>query len=240
MIRSLNLDKLNQEAHRWSSQDIIDHGIKRFGDRLSFASSFGLEDMVLLHMLKDYSIDIFYIDTGRLPIETYQLIEDAEKRYGNRFRSIHPEPDELSRYVAGYGINGFYQSVEARTACCHVRKVRPLARALDQQHAWFAGLRAEQSSYRSTLAFFEDDGYNRVRINPLKNWRWQDLWDYIDSHQVPFNRLHKQGYPSIGCQPCSRAISPGEDFRSGRWWWEKSRKKECGLHNHRRQEDAPE
>ena len=235
MGRELDLKELNKDSYLLNSQETLVLAHRLFGIRLSFACSFGLEDMVILDQIAaiEKPIDVFYLDTGRLPDETYQLIEEAEQKYNNRFRAIYPEAHDVSLYVNSYGINGFYDSVEARKKCCEMRKVRPLTRALEGKSAWINGLRREQSPIRSELEVFSLDEENRVKISPLKDWTWPQLLDYAKTRQVPMNKLHKRGFPSIGCQPCTRPISPGQDFRAGRWWWENNSEKECGLHSTR-------
>lgn len=198
-----------------------------------FSSSFGAEDMVLLDLIRSHAlnIDIFTLDTGRLPEATYQLMQEVEQRYGRCFASYFPDTEAVQGLVREHGVNGFYQSVEHRKACCGVRKLEPLRRALAGKKAWVTGLRAEQSVTRHGLIATEDDTqYGLRKFNPLHDWSVQDVWDYLRANQVPYNALHDQFYPSIGCAPCTRAIAVGEDIRAGRWWWENADSKECGLH----------
>lgn len=200
---------------------------------VTFANSLGAEDMVLTDLIWSGDIDIamFTLDTGRLPAEVYDLIGAAERKYGRRMEVFFPERASVENYVATHGVNGFYDSIEARKACCQARKVEPLKRALDGKNAWVTGLRAAQSPTREKLkpvAF--DQAFNMVKINPLADWSEEDVWTYLRGRQVPYNALHDRGYPSIGCGPCTRAIQPGEDIRAGRWWWEAPATKECGLH----------
>lgn len=197
------------------------------------ASSLGAEDMVLTDLIAAgrHDIGIFTLDTGRLPAETYALLTAAEARYGRRFEVFFPRHDAVERYVRENGIDGFYASVEARKACCAVRKVEPLKRALAGRHAWISGLRSEQSPTRAALPEQEFDAtYGLEKFNPLADWSEDDVWIYIRRHDVPYNALHDRFYPSIGCAPCTRAITVGEDIRAGRWWWEEASGKECGLH----------
>ena len=198
-----------------------------------FANSFGAEDMVLTHLIASEKIDIalFAIDTGRLPAETYTLMAEVEKRYGIALGLIFPERAAVERFVSDHGINGFYDSVELRKACCHARKVEPLQRALAGKAAWVTGLRAAQSTTRDTLQVKANDTANGLlKFSPLADWSEAEVWEFIRTHKLPYNALHDQGYPSLGCAPCTRAIQPGEDVRAGRWWWENPETKECGLH----------
>lgn len=198
-----------------------------------FANSLGAEDMLLSDLIwrEQLSINIFSLDTGRLPAETYALIATAEKHYGQRIQLIFPRPEDVEACVIRYGINGFYDSIEARKACCHARKVEPLQRVLAGKGAWVTGLRAAQSATRTSVApIAPDEANGLVKVSPLADWREEEVWAYIHAHNVPYNALHDQGYPSIGCAPCTRAIEPGEDIRAGRWWWENPQTKECGLH----------
>ena len=199
-----------------------------------FASSLGAEDMVLTDVIvKDkFSIDIFSLDTGRLPAETYDLMGRLRRHYGLTLKLYYPRHDLVEAYTRQHGINGFYDSVELRKACCQVRKVEPLTRALTGKKAWITGLRAEQATTRASLPLQEFDSSNRLeKFNPLAEWSEREVWTYLHVHQVPFNKLHEKNYPSIGCAPCTRAIEPGEHVRAGRWWWENPTSKECGLHS---------
>lgn len=199
-----------------------------------FANSLGAEDMVLTDLIwgdGDIDIGIFSLDTGRLPAETYELIVRAEQHYGRRLSIFYPERANVEQFVSQQGINAFYDSVDARKACCHVRKVEPLQRALAGKKAWVTGLRAAQSPTRDGVKTIGYDPINDlVKINPLSDWSEQDVWLYLHANQVPYNALHDRHYPSIGCAPCTRAVQPGEDIRAGRWWWESPATKECGLH----------
>ncbi len=198
-----------------------------------FANSLGAEDMVLTDMIwgEDLGIGVFSLDTGRLPAETYELVARAERHYGRRLEVFAPRHETAQAFVAAHGINGFYDSVEARKACCHARKIEPLQRALAGKQAWITGLRAAQSPTRDklkTVAF--DHSNNLVKISPLTDWSEREVWVYLRANNVPYNALHDRNYPSIGCAPCTRAIQPSEDVRAGRWWWESADTKECGLH----------
>ena len=200
---------------------------------ITFANSMGAEDMVLTDIIirESLSIEIFSLDTGRLPVETYDLIAATEKNYQTKLHLYFPQADLVESYVRSYGINAFYESIELRKACCFMRKVEPLKRALKNKKAWVTGMRAEQSSTRVDLPFREFDAGNQLeKFNPLSDWTEQEVWAYIRLYNVPYNKLHDQFYPSIGCAPCTRGIAMGEDVRAGRWWWEDPLNKECGLH----------
>ena len=198
------------------------------------ASSFGAEDMVLLDLIArdGLAIDIFTIDTGRLPRETHELLAEVRRRYGIEVEVFAPWPDSVEAYVAENGIDGFYDGVDQRVACCHVRKVEPLRRALASRRGWITGLRREQADSRVNVTEAEHDPVHRKwKFNPLADWTHADVWSYLRENHVPYNALHDRGYPSIGCEPCTRAVKPGEHPRAGRWWWEQpGAKKECGLH----------
>jgi phosphoadenosine phosphosulfate reductase len=199
----------------------------------AFSTSFGAEDMVVLDLIRRNAlpIPIFTLDTGRLPQETYELMQRVERRYGNCIATFFPDAQAVQRLVSADGINGFYDSVDKRKACCAVRKLEPLGRALGGKRAWVTGLRAQQSVTRARLAFQETDAERGLeKFNPLADWSEADVWAYIRANDVPYNTLHDRFYPSIGCAPCTRAITPGEDLRAGRWWWEHPENKECGLH----------
>lgn len=199
--------------------------------RIVLTTSFGIEDQALTHLIfsQPLDIEVVTLDTGRLFPSTYKLWQDTEERYGRRIRSYHPDARALAAFVADAGINGFYHSKAARQACCEVRKVEPLDRALDGAVAWVTGLRADQSGQRGAvaLASFERD---LVKVAPLFDWTRRQVADFCAAENVPVNPLHALGYPSIGCEPCTRAVAAGEDERAGRWWWETDAAKECGLH----------
>ena len=199
----------------------------------AFASSLGAEDMVLTDLIvRDrLDIEIFSLDTGRLPPETYELIDEVRKRYGLALRLYYPRHELLEAYTREYGINAFYESVELRKGCCHVRKVEPLQRALAGRKAWITGMRASQATTRSELPIRNFDAANGLqKFNPLAEWSEREVWAYLKRNGVPYNALHDRFYPSIGCAPCTRPITPGEDVRAGRWWWENPESRECGLH----------
>jgi phosphoadenylyl-sulfate reductase (thioredoxin) len=201
--------------------------------RIVFTTSFGLEDQVITHLLweQDIDVDLVTLDTGRLFAETYTVWAETEQRYGRRIRALYPKHDDLEALVARQGINGFYDSKPARLACCHVRKVEPLARALAGARAWITGLRAEQSAFRKDMALVSaDSAYELIKLNPLFDQTRDQVLAFVSDHAVPVNALHAKGFASIGCAPCTRAIAPDEPERAGRWWWEDQGRTECGLH----------
>jgi phosphoadenosine phosphosulfate reductase len=210
-------------------------GLQWVSEHLSnarFSTSFGLEDQVITHMIAsdNLSVDIFTLDTGRLFQETYDVMELTRNTYKLPIQSYYPLTAALEKLISEKGPNSFYQSVENRKECCYLRKIEPLQRALASANIWITGLRAEQNQNRSQMDLVEwDDSFKIIKYNPLLHWSLADVEKYIDEHHVPVNTLHKKGFPSIGCAPCTRAIMPGEDIRAGRWWWETS-SKECGLH----------
>ena len=198
-----------------------------------FASSLAAEDMVLTDLIlkSKLPIGIFSLETGRLHAETLAVLDQIKAGYGADIALYRPQPEAVEAYVAQNGLNAFYDSVEMRRECCRIRKVEPLGRALAGKRAWITGQRRAQSSTRMELAIEEDDpAHGMSKFNPLAEWTEQDVWDYIRANAVPYNALHDQGFPSIGCAPCTRAVNPGEDVRAGRWWWENPDSKECGLH----------
>jgi phosphoadenosine phosphosulfate reductase len=200
---------------------------------VAFANSLGAEDMVLVDLIRKnkLNVEIFSIDTGRLPSETYHLIQEVELKYQFKIKIYFPNQEKVESYVNLNGINAFYNSLDLRKSCCGIRKVEPLNRALKDKKAWITGMRQEQSQTRQTLQEEEfDEAHQSQKLNPLSSWSEHEIWAYIKMNEVPYNALHDQFYPSIGCAPCSRAISEGEDIRAGRWWWEDPQNRECGLH----------
>lgn len=199
-----------------------------------FANSLGAEDMVITDLIAkgNFGIEIFSLDTGRLPAETYTLLQKTGETYPTHPIHVYfPDTAATEEFVREQGINAFYNSVELRKACCKIRKINPLRRALAGRKAWITGLRREQSPTRQDLGDQEYDADNGLeKFNPLIEWTEKDVWDYLRANNVPYNELHDKFYPSIGCAPCTRAISMGEDVRAGRWWWENPETKECGLH----------
>jgi phosphoadenosine phosphosulfate reductase len=202
-------------------------------DRLVLASSLSIEDQVLTHLVCAVSAQprIFTLDTGRLFPETYETMERTMQRYGFRYEILAPDTRELEEMVRTQGPNLFYRSVELRRQCCAVRKIHPLRRVLATADAWLCGLRREQSVTRQAVHPIEwDETFGLCKVNPLADWTERQAWEYIRANEIPYNALQDQGYPSIGCAPCTRAVQPGEDIRAGRWWWENPQHKECGLH----------
>jgi phosphoadenosine phosphosulfate reductase len=198
-----------------------------------FASSLAAEDMVLTDLIlrAKLPIGIFTLETGRLHAETLNVIDRIKETYGYDVALYRPEPAAVDAYVQQNGLNAFYESIDLRKECCRIRKIEPLGRALAGNKAWITGQRRAQSTTRAALDVQElDEAHRMSKFNPLADWSEQDVWDYIRSNNVPYNSLHDKGYPSIGCEPCTRAIAPGEDVRAGRWWWENPDTKECGLH----------
>jgi len=187
----------------------------------------------------DLPIGVFTLDTGRLPQETYDLLQLARARYTVPIAIYAPDSGDVERYMAQNGPNGFYESVELRKSCCFIRKVKPLKRALASKKAWITGLRRAQSDARADVAFKEWDADNKMeKFNPLAAWSEDDVWTYVHAHDVPVSALHAKGYPSIGCAPCTRAVAPGESIRAGRWWWESPEFAECGLHLRHQSKDV--
>jgi phosphoadenosine phosphosulfate reductase len=223
------------EAKRTAVLALLQNTVTEFGPNgeVTFANSLGAEDMVLTDIIlrERLPIEIFSLDTGRLPGETYDLIGEVEKAYGAKLKIFFPRSDTVENYVRTHGINAFYESIDLRKACCHMRKVEPLNRALSGKKAWITGMRAQQSATRTDLPVRQFDQANGLeKLNPLSDWTEPEIWAYIRMHGVPYNKLHDQFYPSIGCAPCTRAVAMGEDIRAGRWWWEDPTSKECGLH----------
>ena len=211
---------------------LIQKNIEKYNS-VTFANSLGAEDMVLVDLIQKHklNVEIFSIDTGRLPSETYNLIQKVEDKYQFKIKLYFPNQENVEHYVNTYGINAFYNSLDLRKSCCAIRKVEPLNRALKNKKAWITGMRQEQSQTRLALKEEEfDEAHQSQKLNPLSSWSEVEIWAYIKMHDVPYNVLHDQFYPSIGCAPCTRAISVGEDVRAGRWWWEDPQNKECGLH----------
>jgi len=211
---------------------LLEHIVREYPGA-AFATSFGAEDMVLLDFIARGfpAIEVFTLDTGRLPEETHRLMQAASERYAIKIKVYYPEARSLENFVASNGIDPFYRSVELRRGCCHIRKVEPLKRALEGKQAWITGLRRDQALSRSDAREKDYDAQNGLyKFNPLVEWTLADTWDYIRRFDVPYNALHDRGYPSIGCAPCTRAVTVGEDPRAGRWWWESPEGKECGLH----------
>ena len=229
MAQILNLEL---EAKAAQVRELLHAAVQRYG-RVVYANSLGAEAMVLTDIICSSvpQIDIVSIDTGRLHEETYELLAKLQHRYHNKIRVIYPDGQDVSDLVTRQGINGFFDSPEARGACCNVRKVVPFKKFVAGYDAWVTGVRREQSKTRSQGEAIEWDAQNGLhKVSPLLDWSEEQIWAYIRARKLPFNSLHEKGYPSIGCAPCTRAIMPGEDHRAGRWWWEQPEQRECGLH----------
>jgi len=231
----MNTDKIIEQQDllaEKSAKEIMTWANETLGKDIVFASSLGAEDQVIFDMISRLGLDIpvFTLDTGRLFQETYDLIYATEKKYDKKIEVFFPNHEAVEEMVNSDGINLFYKSAELRKKCCHVRKLEPLSRALKPYRAWICGLRRDQAATRSEVKVIELDGNGRIKINPLIDWTEEDVWDYIKKYDVPYNKLHDQGFLSIGCACCTRAVAPGEHVRSGRWWWEDPEQKECGLH----------
>lgn len=209
---------------------------QRFGARAAIASSFGAEDMVLIDLARAHapSVQLFTLDTGRLPPETYEVMDVVRRRYGVEIQTYFPDRARVEALESSKGYFSFKQSIAERKECCGLRKVEPLRRALAGREAWVTGLRREQSVTRTEVRTVEADAtHGLLKVNPLACWTAREVWAHIKDHGVPYNVLHDRGYPSIGCAPCTRAVKPYEDERAGRWWWESPDNRECGLHVHR-------
>jgi len=230
-----HIKKIADEMEMKSAHNILKWAIDTYGLRIGLASSFGAEDLVLIDMMVKINKEktkVFTLDTGRLNQETYDVIDEIRRKYGIQIIVYFPEQNEVEQMVRIKGMNLMYESVENRKLCCEIRKVHPLNRALYNLDGWITGLRREQTIMRSDVKKIEIDYShdNIVKVNPLADWTHEMVWDYIHKNNVPYNKLHDIGYPSIGCEPCTRAVNPKEDPRSGRWWWENAAHKECGLH----------
>jgi phosphoadenosine phosphosulfate reductase len=226
-------DQLNRQFERRPPEALLSFFLERYRGRIALASSLGIEDQALTHMIVaiDRSTPIFTIDTGRLFPESYSLIDKTNFRYDIRINVYFPAREPVETFVQQYGTNAFYESIDRRKQCCAIRKIEPLRRALSGLDVWICGLRREQSVTRTGVQTVEwDEANGIIKINPLLQWSESDVWDYIRRNNIPYNALHDRGFPSIGCQPCTRAVAPGEDIRAGRWWWENPEHKECGLH----------
>ncbi|MBE0513977.1 phosphoadenylyl-sulfate reductase [Sulfurimonas sp.] len=227
------IEKLNAEFKHLDAKSSLEHFLKVYRGKIALSSSFGAEDQVLSDMILKIDSDarIFTLDTGRLPQQTYDVMDRTNLKYKTKIRAYFPESRDIEKLYYKQGANGFYDSLENRKECCYVRKIAPLKRALNGVEVWITGLRAEQSQTREEMQMLEWDESNGViKLNPLILWKESDVWSYIRENGVPYNALHDEGYPSIGCEPCTRATDVGADIRSGRWWWENPEHKECGLH----------
>jgi len=227
------INNLNIKLKDLTAQELIEYFLNEYSERVALSSSFGAEDQVLTHMMLNINknANIFTLDTGRVPYETYNVMDSTNLKYGIKVNVFFPKNEDVEKLYKKQGINGFYESIENRKACCNARKIEPLKRALKPLKVWITGLRASQNITRSNLPLVEwDETFNIIKLNPLINWSEEDVWNFIKTNNIPYNKLHDQGYPSIGCAPCTRAVKEGDDIRSGRWWWENPEHKECGLH----------
>ena len=231
-----SIEKLNQQFASLSLEKAFETLSTLGFKNIAFSTSLGQEDQVLTDVIfrNNHPIKVFTLDTGRLFEQTYDVLDKTQKKYNKSISSFAPDNNELEALLNSKGPYSFYDSIENRKECCSIRKINPLQKALKGVDLWITGLRASQSNSRSTLSFFSyDDAFGLPKFNPLVNWTLEEVENYLEQNNVPQNSLHKKGFVSIGCEPCTRAVKPGEDIRSGRWWWEES-KKECGLHlNHK-------
>jgi phosphoadenosine phosphosulfate reductase len=216
-------------------EDALAYLAEQFGEGIAFSSSLGIEDQLITHFIFAHGVPVrvFTLDTGRLFPETYTLLDATSKRYGKKVEVYFPKHEALEELLTEKGPFSFYQSVENRKQCCFIRKVEPLQRALKGVQVWVTGIRREQSDNRQDMQLLEwDEKQQLIKYNPLLEWTFEEVTEYVKHHHIPYNMLHDKGFVSIGCAPCTRAIEPGENFRAGRWWWEDASKKECGLHRH--------
>lgn len=226
-------EKLDLQFAKSSAEEVLDYFTREYSGDVVFSSSLGAEDQVITHMLWSEKAEtrIITLDTGRLFQECYDLIDKVAERYGRRIEVYFPDKEKVEQMVNENGLNLFYKSIENRKNCCHIRKTEPLSRALQGIRVWITGIRRDQAITRYSTPMVEwNEQYKLLKINPLRDWDIEKVWEYIRKHEVSYNKLHDQGYPSIGCAPCTRAIAQGEDIRAGRWWWENPESKECGIH----------
>lgn len=233
MLSREKIEEYNSTFTECDVSEVLKYFLKEFKGRIALSSSLSIEDQALLDMIVriDRDTRIFTLDTGRLPGETYNLIDRTNNAYNIRLEVLFPDYNLIESMVKEKGMNLFYESVEQRKRCCFVRKIEPLRRALKDLDMWICGLRREQSVTRESISLVEYDETNKMlKLNPLYNWKEAEVWDYVKKNNVPYNTLYNKNYLSIGCAPCTRAVKKGEDIRSGRWWWENPDTKECGLH----------
>ncbi len=229
----MNIENLNKRFEKAQAVEILTYFLSKFGKEAMLSSSLGAEDQVLTDMILkiDESSNIFTLDTGRLNPETYEVMDATNLKYGIKLKVFFPKNEEVENLYKTQGVNGHFESIENRKRCCQIRKIEPLKRALKPLKVWITGLRASQSITRANTALVEyDENFEVIKVNPLINWSEEEVWNYIEANSVPYNKLHDQGFPSIGCAPCTRAVKEDDDIRSGRWWWENPEHKECGLH----------
>lgn len=234
-LDAVHVGRLADEFESKTAQEILRWALDTFGQRVALASSFGAEDVAIIDMMAVISkegTNVFTLETGRLNQETYDVMDDIRARYGIKINAYFPDQKEVEEMISSRGMNLMYASVENRKLCCEIRKVHPLNRALKELDGWMTGLRRDQAATRSDTKKIEIDSAHGgiIKLNPIADWTSEMVWDYIKKNNVPYNKLHDAGYPSIGCEPCTRAVQPGEDPRAGRWWWESAAAKECGLH----------
>jgi len=229
-----NLEALQEQIQNYTAEEIVAWAMQHFGvNKVALASSLGAGDQVLTAMLLKASpqAHIFTIDTGRLHQETYDTMEQTSQKYNLKYEVLFPNQADIASLVGENGPNLFYESVPKRKLCCQVRKIKPLTQHLSTLQAWICGLRKDQSVTRTAIAKIEwDSAFGLLKINPLADWSQEQVWSYIGQNNIPYNKLHDQNFPTIGCLPCTRAVEAGEDIRAGRWWWEEPEHKECGLH----------
>lgn len=230
----MNTDEIKEAIKALTPQEVLVYLAQKFENEIIFSTSFGWEDQVISDMIfsQNLPIKVFTLETGRLFTETYYTWNRTLERYGKEIHAFYPDKEKLEAMVTKKGPSSFYESVENRKECCGIRKVEPLNRALKGNKVWITGIRAEQSANREDMDWVEwDKAHQLVKVHPIFNFSLDDVKAYVKENNVPYNPLHDKGFPSIGCQPCTRAVQPGEDFRAGRWWWEDASKKECGLHD---------
>ena len=230
---SLNLLKeLEEKILSLNTSDLIKYILENHNN-IALSSSLSVEDQVLTDMIFKVNKNsrVFTLDTGRLHSETYKVLDETNLKYGVKLDVYFPQNSDVENLYKTQGVNGHFESINNRKNCCNIRKIEPLKRALKGVDIWITGLRSSQSITRADMPIIEwDENFKVIKLNPLINWSEEDIWDYIKANKVPYNKLHDIGYPSIGCEPCTRAIKDGEDIRAGRWWWENPEHKECGLH----------
>lgn len=233
-IQQEEINQLNSEFRNATLIEVLAYVLDRFQDNVILASSLGLEDQILTHFVQRHSkkARIMVLDTLRLNQETYDLLKQMQEEYQVTYEIYYPNNDAVEALVSTKGTHSFYESIENRKECCHIRKIEPLTRVLKTVDAWITGLRKDQSVTRQDMALFEYDQTHKIlKVNPLIHWDYETVRNVIKAEKIPYNALHDQGYPSIGCEPCTRAVKEGEDIRAGRWWWEAADQKECGLHS---------
>jgi phosphoadenosine phosphosulfate reductase len=234
----MNIEEIKSAIKDKSPQEVLSFLAQNFEGEIVFSTSFGWEDQVISDMIfsQNSPIKVFTLDTGRMFTETYYTWNRTLEKYQKRIHAFYPDEQKLQEMITLKGPSSFYESIENRKECCGIRKVEPLNRALKNQKIWITGIRADQSANREDMDWVElDEAHQLIKVHPIFYWTLDDVKSYVNDKNVPYNPLHDKGFPSIGCQPCTRAVANGEDFRAGRWWWEDASKKECGLHDIRAQ-----